>query len=81
MGKKITAGKWLGIVAFFFSLVSFATNYIVIIIDLKINFEYLYKIDLLVFAIFSIVWGAVFGSRTIKKITNKDDEMDESYDR
>jgi len=69
--KKFTAGKWMGIVVFIFIILCLIVNYIIIIIDHKINLEYLHKIDLLAFGVFTIVWGAVFGSNLTKKLRDK----------
>lgn len=80
MKKSITGGKWMGIIAFFFAIICFLTNYVIIIMNLKINIEYLYKIDLLAFGVFSVVWSAVFGSGAIKKIKGKVNEENDSND-
>lgn len=67
MNKKKTPGKWLGLVAFFYLLIFLLIDRFIIIFNSEINIEYLHKIDLIAFGVFSIVWGAVFGSSAIKK--------------
>jgi hypothetical protein len=66
--EKTTQGKWMGMVAFIFIVLALTATYVIIIMNVKINLEYMYKIDLLAFGVFSIVWGAVFGSGITKKI-------------
>lgn len=65
--KKKTPGKWLGLVVFFYLLVFLLIDRFIIIFNPEINIEYLHKIDLIAFGVFTIVWGAVFGSGAIKK--------------
>jgi hypothetical protein len=65
--KKKTPGKWLGILAFFYVMIAMTFSFIVTIVNPEINIEYIYKIDLIAFGVFSIVWGAVFGSGVMKK--------------
>ena len=65
---KLTPARWMGITAFLFIIACMIVNYVIIIMNLKINLEYLYKIDLIAFGVFTVVWGAVFGSGAIKKI-------------
>lgn len=65
--KKKTPGKWLGLVAFFYIMICLTFSFVITIINTEVNIEYLYKIDLIAFGVFSIVWGAVFGSGMMKK--------------
>jgi len=67
MKKKNTLGKWLGLIILFYLLISLSIDRFIIIFKPEINIEFLYKLDLIIFGVFSIVWGAVFGSGAIKK--------------
>lgn len=70
--KKFTAGKWMGLLSFFYLLISIMVTKIIILTKFDTNIEYLYKIDLLSYGQFVIVWGAVFGSGAIKKWRKKE---------
>lgn len=72
MKKLITGGKLMGIISFIFTLMVLLINYIIIILDIKVNIVYLYKIDLLSLWVFSTIWGSVFGSGIVKKLKNKE---------
>lgn len=65
--KKKTPGKWVGLVAFFYIMIALTFSFIVTIVNPEINIEYIYKIDLIAFGVFSIVWAAVYGSGHMKK--------------
>lgn len=70
--KKITPGKWMGVISFFYILFHLILDKIIIIINSEINIDDLYRISLLSYFVFMIIWGAVFGSGAIKKIKNNE---------
>lgn len=69
--KNFTPGKWMGIVAFIHVLASITIAQIIVMLSLNIDVMALYKLCALSFGVFSIVWGAVFGSGITKTIKEK----------
>lgn len=76
--KKKSPGKWLGLISFFYIMICLTFSFIITIINPEINIEYIYKIDLIAFGVFSIVWSAVWGSKTVKRVKGipEDDTKD-----
>lgn len=68
---KLTPGKWLGIVSFFNIILNLLLDKIIILVRPTIDPINIYKLSLLSYFVFMAVWGAVFGSTTIKKLKNK----------
>jgi hypothetical protein len=64
--KNKTPGKWLGNIAFFYIMFALTFSFIITIINPEIA-ESIYKLDLIAFGVFSIVWAAVYGSGHMKK--------------
>lgn len=71
--KQITAGKWIGFVSFFHIATNLIFDKVIILIRPEIDLGNLYKISVLSYLVFVIVWGAVFGSSAIKKLKNNGD--------
>jgi len=69
--KNFTPGKWMGVVAFIHVLASIAIGQLIVILNINIDMLSLYKLCSLSFGVFTIVWGAVFGSGAIKNIKKK----------
>lgn len=69
--KKFTPGKWMGIVAFIHVLASVTIAQFIVMLSLNVDVSELYKLCALSFGVFTVVWGAVFGSGVVKNIKKK----------
>ena len=77
--KKITAGKWMGVVAFLITVIvlfGLIIGYVlqaIRAVDVGINISQIVNLASLLFV---VVWGAVFGSGITKKIVGNREYSD-----
>lgn len=71
--KKLTPGRWMGIVAFVHVLASITIAQFIVILNLNMDIESWYKLCALSFGVFSVVWTAVFGNGIVKKLKKDSD--------
>jgi hypothetical protein len=65
--KKLSGGKWMGIIAFIHILISITFSQILVVMGYDGDLLTLYKLTGLSFGVFTVVWTAVFGNNAIKK--------------
>jgi hypothetical protein len=70
--KKITHGKWMGIITLINIMVMLYITLIIAIYFSKVNLDHIIIVDKISFGVFAIVWSYVFGSGTVKKFKNID---------